>query len=219
MTRFYNSRPCNGTATHSNELSETLWMPKCQPAPTRVLLTKSTPYPTPGVLDTEMLPAVCLCLHSLHGLHTFWWPDHTASQGSLWPPHLQPHPLSGRSGKPAGRKQNQCTRASQRSKYALKLNLVPSLCQWITESAQEAMVYLRSSLCSLVSSAPQETRSWCLLFYLMVWEGSKANCDQPSLERPSTLCQRHLRTQHAYWAVLTNGWGLLYFNISSLASK
>lgn len=77
MTRFHNSRPCNGTATHSNELSETLGMPKCQPAPARVLLSKSTPNPSSslGVLDTEMLPAVRLCLHSLHVLHT-----HSAGQ-------------------------------------------------------------------------------------------------------------------------------------------
>lgn len=111
MTRFHNSRPCNGTATHSNELSETLGMPKCQPAPARVLLSKSMPYPSPspGVLDTDVTCSAPVPTQSTRSAHTFCWPDHAASWGSLWHPHLQPHPLSGRSGKPAGRKRNQCT--------------------------------------------------------------------------------------------------------------
>lgn len=84
----------------------------------------------------------CACAYSLHSLHTFCWPDQAASRGLLWPLTAATPTLLWSFRKPASRKRNQCTPASHRSKYALKLNLVLSLCQWITESAQEAMVSL-----------------------------------------------------------------------------
>lgn len=201
MTRFYSNRPHNGIATHINELSETLWMPKCQPAPTRVLLTKSTPHTSrsPGVLDTEMLPAVYLHPQSTRSAHILMARPRSLA-ASLWPPHCSHthSPLAIQKNQPAEDGIN----VLQLPRGASTLwNLI-----WCLLCASESQnqhkrprSHLRSSLCSLVSSAPQEIRSWCLLFYLMVWEGSKANCDQPSLEWPSTLCQRHLRSQCAYW--------------------
>lgn len=93
---------------------------------------------------------------------------HSAGQtkqplGACCGPSLQPHPLS--SGHSASRKRNQCTPASHRSKYALELNLVPSLCQWITESAQEAMVSL--ALISLLSSQLRTPRNKKLVFTVL----------------------------------------------------
>lgn len=198
MTRFYNSRPCNGSATHINELSETLWMPKCQPAPTRVLLTKSTPHPSPspGVLDTEMLPAVCLRLQSTQSAHILL-PRPSSLSGLAVAPHCS-HTHSPLVVQPAENVINVLQLPTGVSTF---WNLI-----WCLLCASESQSqhkrpwsHWHSSLCSLVSSTPQEIRSWCLLFYLMVWEGGKANCDQPSLDWPSMLCQRHLRTQRVYW--------------------
>lgn len=203
MTRFYNSRPCNGTATHINELSETLWMPKCQPAPTRVLLTKSTPHPSPspspGVLDTEMLPAVPLRLQSTQSAHILLARPSSLSGLAVAPHCSHTHsPLAVQENQPAENGIN----VLQLPRGASTLwNLI-----WCLLCASESQnqhkrpwSHWRSPPCSGVSSAPQKIRSWCLLFYLTVWEGSKANCDQPSLDWPATLCESHLRTQRAYW--------------------
>lgn len=154
----------------------------------------TTPQPVPGgsghrdVTCSVPAPTVyTVCTHSAG--------QTKQPLGACCGPSLQPHPLSsGRSGNPASRKWNQCTPASHRSKYALELNLVPSLCQWITESAQEAMVSL--TLISMLSSQLHTPRNKKLVFAVLP---DSLGREQPSLDWPSMLCQRHLRTQRVYW--------------------
>lgn len=57
--------------------------PKCQPAPTQMLLTKSTPRTRHSQrLSTEMFPTVLL---SLLRLHSLCWPGQAPTLAWLWP--------------------------------------------------------------------------------------------------------------------------------------
>lgn len=194
MTRFYNSRPCNGSATHINELSETLWMPKCQPAATRVLLTKSTPHPSPspGVPDTEMLPAVCLRLQSTQSAHIL-----LARPSSLSGLAVAPHCSHTHSPLVIQPGENGINVLQLPTGASTLWNLI-----WCLLCASESQnqhkrpwSHWRSSLCPLVSSAPQEIRKKLVFAVLPDSLGR----EQPSLDWPSMLCQRHLRTQCVYW--------------------